>query len=202
MSWSEEQADRWLDWWQVGYWQQADHSWQENNFFTLPAEQQQRLAWQHPQAVAAAFGITPALPPEPEPRLLTFIDLPAGSRTQLLALLAGICAPQAAPDTLAAASLIWCRRLAKALRCESWLSADCFLPWTTGSLLLLRALSAESWPRLRLLFPQEWVKQVDEYPAIALPLSRLSALWDAAIWQIQQPESPTHVDPQENNATE
>lgn len=202
MSWNEQQADRWLYWWQQGYWQLADSSWRENSFFSLPGEQQQKLACQHPLAVAATFGLNPALPPEPEARLLTFIDLPADSRIRLLALLAGICAPQAAPQTLSAATLIWCRRLAKALRCESWLSADCFLPWTTGSLLLLRGLSAESWPRLRLLFPQEWVKQVDEYPAVALPFSRLTALWDAAIWQIQQPESSTHVDPQENSAAE
>ncbi|WP_051937047.1 hypothetical protein [Erwinia sp. 9145] len=202
MEWSEEQAGRWLHWWHQGYWQQADASWQENSFFALPPEQQQRLCWQHPQAVATGFAIRPALPPAPQARLLAFIDLPADARAHSLGLLAGICAPQSAPEMLTSANLIWCRRLTKALRCDNWLSNDCFHPWTTGSLLLLRGLSPESWPRLRLLFPRGWAMQVDEYPAVALPASRLAALWDAVIWQIQQPESALHVDPQENNPAE
>ncbi|WP_158783740.1 hypothetical protein [Pantoea sp. BAV 3049] len=199
MSWGEEQAQAWLHWWHQGYWQLADESWANNGFYALPADQQQALAWQHPQAVAASFGIRADLPPEPQSRLLTLIELPGEAWLRLLALLAGICAPQAEPPGLSSANLIWCRRLARALRCESWLPAGYFQPYTSGSLILLRSLHPESWPRLRLLFPRDWVNQVAEYPSAKLPASRLAALLDAAIWQSQQPESVPNVDPQENN---
>ncbi|MFU9136275.1 serine kinase [Erwinia tasmaniensis] len=199
---SEQQAERWLQWWHQGYWQQADESWHINGFFALPAEQQQALAWQHPLAVAAGFDIRPALPPAPQARLLTLVSLPDACWGRLLTLLAGVCAPHRAPDELSAANRIWCRRLTKALRCESWLDEACFYPYTTGSLLLLHTLSPACWPRLRLRFPREWVKQVSEYPVPDLPESRLAALWDAVIWQSQQPEKMIHVDPQENPLTE
>lgn len=198
--WNEQQAGSWLNWWHQGYWQQADQSWADNGFYTLPTEQQQALAWQHPLAVAASFGIEPALPPEPDPRLLTLVTLNREVWPTLLALLAGICAPQSQPPGLSAANRIWCRRLAKALRCENWLSPACFEPYTTGGLILLRSLHPESWPRLRLMFPREGIIQAENHPPVSLPASRLASLWDAALWQSQQPERVPHVDHPENNA--
>lgn len=198
--WDEEQAGRWLNWWHQGYWQRADQSWGDNGFYALPQEQQQALAWQHPLAVAASFDITPSLPPEPDPRLLKLVDLDNEAWPMLLALLAGICAPQSNPPELTPANRIWCRRLAKALRCENWLPAACFQPYTTGGLILLRTLHPESWPRLRLLFPREWILQADNHPPLNLPAPRLASLWDAALWQSQQSERVSHVDHQENSA--
>lgn len=202
MSWDQRQAESWLHWWHQGYWQLADASWSDSGFYAMPEEQQRLLAWQHPQTVAASFGIRPALPPKPEPRLLTLIALPGDSRQLLLALLAGICAPQSEPPGLSPANRIWCRRLAKALRCENWLSADCFQPYAAGSLILLRSLHPDSWPRLRLLFPKLWVTGAERHPSVSLPASRLTTLWDAVIWQSQQPESVPHVDRQENHPAE
>ncbi|MBV4368608.1 type III secretion protein HrpD [Erwinia phyllosphaerae] len=190
---TQEQALDWLHWWQQGWWQQAHGSWQ-SAFFSLPPDSQQMLAWQHPQAVAAGFAVPYTLPPEPEARILALASFSDDRWQRLLALLAACCAPQLTLPQLTAADLIWCRRLAKALRCESWLSAACFQPWTTGGLLLLRCLHPQSWPRLRLRFPPEWVKQLEEYPLLTLPPSRLAALYDAAIWQSQQSEKMPYVD--------
>lgn len=196
-----EVIQRWLHWWQQGYWQQADESWGENAFFALPADQQQRLAWQHPEAVAQGFGIEGNLPAEPDTRLLQLLSLSGEHWMTLLALLAGICAPQTAPQGLNGPTRVWCRRLAKALRCESWLPAEHFTPYTTGSLLLLRALNPASWPRMRLLFPVEWANSVDAVPLAALPAARLAGLWDAALWHCQQQESSLYVDnPQDHPA--
>ncbi|RRZ93724.1 type III secretion protein HrpD [Erwinia sp. 198] len=183
----------WLHWWQQGWWQQAEAGW-TSDFFALPLAQQQALSWQQPQAVAASFGIAPALPPEPPARMLALIAFDDERWQRLLALLAATCAPQAAPSGMAGSDLIWCRRLSKGLRCGSWLDAACFHPWPIGGLLLLRALHPESWPRLRLRFPPEWAAQLEEYPTLTLPHARLAALYDAAIWQCQQSGAEPHVD--------
>lgn len=189
----QEATAAWLHWWQQDWWRQADTSW-SSDFFNLPLAQQQSLAWQQPQAVAASFGISPALPPAPPARMMTLLVFEHSDWQRLLALLAAICAPQAAPPDLTGSDLIWCRRLSKALRCDSWLDAACFEPWPVGGLLLLRCLHPESWPRLRLRFPHEWVKQLEEYPSLTLPATRLAALYDAAIWQCQQSGAAPHVD--------
>ncbi|WP_380184442.1 type III secretion protein HrpD [Kalamiella sp. sgz302252] len=193
MNAQQESVAAWLHWWQQGWWQQADASW-PSGFFALPLPQRQSLAWQQPQAIAASFGIAPALPPEPHERLLQLIELDEDRWHRLLALLAAICAPQMAPPELNGGDLVWCRRLNKALRCGAWLDAACFQPWPVGGLLLLRTLHPESWPRLRLRFPYEWVKQLEEYPALVLPVSRLAALYDAALWQCRQSGAEPHVD--------
>jgi len=192
MSEKDEAIAAWLHWWQQGWWQQADASW-SSDFFALPLAQQQKLCWQQPQAVAASFGISPALPPEPPARLLTLLAFSDDDWQRLLALLAAICAPQFAPAEMTGSDLIWCRRLSKALRCDSWLDAACFQPWPVGGLLLLRTLHPQSWPRLRLRFPYPWVEQLDEYPPLSLPVSRLAALYDAVIWQCQQTGAEPHV---------
>lgn len=202
MSGEEQLAEQWLHWWHLAYWQQADESWSDNGFCAMPPDQQHQLAWRHPQAVAASFGIRPSLPPEPVSRLLTLTSLSGECWQRLLDLITGICAPQTELPELSAANRIWCRRLAKALRCENWLPEGGVQPPVAGGLILLRNLHPDSWPRLRLLFPKEWVIQSEKHPLPGLPASRLAALWDAAIWQSQQSESVPNVDQQENRPPE
>lgn len=195
-------TQHWLHWWQQAYWHQADESWHDNAFFALPADQQQALAWQQPEVVAQGFGIQSAPPAAPDARLITLIALSDEQWTRLLALLAGICAPQSGPPSLSAATLIWCRRLSKALRCESWLSPEQADSYPCGSLLLLRSLAPESWPRLRLRFPRNWTARVDAFAPVALPATRLAGLVDAALWQCQQLESSSYVDNPQDHLTE
>ncbi len=148
-------AHDWLTWWHHGYWWQADDSWRPPRFAALPVAQQQGFLQQHASVWQHALAIPDTPIGTPQPLVLALTNLPMAGREQLLMVMAEItgCA-----TALPSEVKIWCRRLAKALRPDSWLPPH----WYAGgdyahSLRLLQALWPTLWPRLKLLFPQATV---------------------------------------------
>lgn len=191
-------AHDWLVWWHHGYWWQADDSWRPPRFAALPAAQQQRFLQQHASVWQHALAIPDTPIGTPQPLVLALTRLPMADRAQLLMVMAEItgCA-----TTLPSEVKIWCRRLAKALRPDSWLPPDWYAGGDyTHSLRLLQALWPQLWPRLKLLFPQATVIRcmervtrlsrpevaVSETASPALPATRLYPLLEAALWQCQR----------------
>lgn len=176
----------WLNWWQYGFWLQADESWRTQPLAQLPLATQRTYLRQNAERWQHTLGILPAPLPPPQPLALAISALDTEGRMRLLTLVAEICG--GATD-LPAELKIWLRRLAKGMRTECWLPAGLF---TTGdscnSQRLLQALYPALWPRLRLLFPQATTPQD---AVLSLPAHRLRPLWEAALWQVQQ--IPGHI---------
>lgn len=181
----EELALRWLRWWQADFWLQADESWHNAPLARLSGPQQRYYLRQHASCWHQTLGVTGELA-APEPMVLAISDLSCEQRTQLLILVAEICAG-AMP--LPAGLKIWLRRLAKGMRIECWLPAGLFTAGgSADSLCLLQALFPAIWPRLRLLFP---AGDAPVSPALSLPAHRLRPLWETALWQVQQHSGET-----------
>ena len=171
---------RWLDWWHSGFWRDAHPSWRPTLPFPAPAA---ALARVHGAALRRRLGVTDTPLPRPQPQLLTLLALNADARALLLTLVAEICTGETAlPGDLK----IWCRRLAKGLRPESWLpTPPAGQPPAIASLTLLQAHYPDCWPRLRMAFEHDDVSRCPPSPP-ALEPRRLQPLWDAALWQCQR----------------
>lgn len=199
MSASQQQSEmrlNWLRWWHHGFWLQADSSWHSARFSSLTEQQQQRLLHQHATALHRTLLLPSALLPDPHPLILAMSDLQPGSRQLMLDLTAEICG---CATPLPSEEKIWCRRLAKGLRPESWLPSSLFTGNPSGlSLQLLQALSPNIWPRLKLLFPQSMSTDLPELPA-GVSAERLNTLWQATLWQSQQHQARKLAQASEKN---
>ncbi|MET3056224.1 serine kinase [Serratia marcescens] len=174
---------RWLEWWHGGFWLDAHPSWRQALPFPAPVA---ALARVHGGALRRRLGITDTPLPLPQPQLLTLLALNADARALLLALVAEICTGGTAlPGELK----VWCRRMTKGLRPESWLPVP-----PTGqkpaitSLTLLQSHYFDYWPRLRMAFEYDDVNRCPPLP-LALESRRLHPLWEAALWQCKRAQS-------------
>ncbi|AIR04131.1 type III secretion protein HrpD [Cedecea neteri] len=184
-------AAGWLRWWQAGFWQQADASWFGLPWFRLDEARRQSLMRQSPQALSAMLALEDCLPDNPDARLLTLASFEPSQREILFALVAEVCQRGSGAGQLDEPQRIWCERLMRGLRPGVWLpSSLCFSgEYNVAVLCLLRPLfTPAAWQRLRFSFPQSAVELCeaaflnDPTP----PLNRLQALWDGALWQVQQ----------------
>lgn len=179
----------WVRWWAGLCILQAAPDWDEQHFFTPQIPRLRQFIHVNPAEVGRYFDLPAQLPPEPEPSLMRLGALSADGRAQVLRLMAVVCRPAGTTPEISAEQVIWCRRLAKALRPGLWLPASCSFSDAADALSLLRVRYGElCWPRLRLLYPRALT---DRCPLCkqSLPAGRLKALCDALIWKASAPES-------------
>ena len=169
--------EQWLTWWHSGYWQTAHESWRQDSWFALPDAQRLALTRVRASAPGRQWGVTPSPLASPQPLLLSLLALPAPQKTRLLALADAICGTE---SDLCGEEKIWCRRLAKGIRPESWLPQACYAH--PVALTLLQALWPACWTRLRMAFPREAALACPTTP-FDLPARRLQPLWEAALWR-------------------
>lgn len=184
-------AAGWLRWWQAGFWQQADASWFGLPWFRLDEARRQSLMRQSPQALSVMLALEDCLPDNPDARLLTLASFEPSQREILFALVAEVCQRGSGAGQLDEPQRIWCERLTRGLRPGVWLpSSLCFSgEYNVAVLCLLRPLfTPAAWQRLRFSFPQSAVELCEAaFPNEPTPpLNRLQALWDGALWQVQQ----------------
>ncbi|QTF08187.1 type III secretion protein [Brenneria izadpanahii] len=179
----------WVRWWAGQCVLQADPDWDEPRFFTPPSPRLRQFIHANPLALGRYFDLPAQPPPAPEPSLMRLGALNADRRALVLRLMAVVCRPAEAPRDIAAEQVIWCRRLAKALRPGLWLPADCSFTDDADALALLRVHYGEAcWPRLRLLYPRALSERSPLFKQ-SLPAGRLKALCEALIWKAETPES-------------
>ncbi|TKY83822.1 type III secretion protein [Pectobacterium polonicum] len=190
----------WLTWWVEDCLLQADPSWWSDKV-TLP-DVPPRRNWLHVNTVLLHryFSLPLVLPPKPLTSLMQIGALDTAQRETVLRLMTRVCQPIRNPDCSDVEG-IWCERLAKALRPGLWLPAQVTFPASSSSvslaaayqdaLLLLRIRYGDAcWPRLRLLFPRDWVRDGEGHrgaPPMSLPAARLNVLCDALIWKASVP---------------
>lgn len=174
----------WLKWWHSGYWQHADESWRQDSWFALPEARQQALARLRGAAIGQQWGVEPAPLAAPPPLLLDLLALSAAQKSRLLTLTDAICGVE---TPLAGEDKIWCRRLAKGLRPESWLPQGLYQQ--PAALTLLQARYPLCWSRLRMAFPRDAALACPATP-LDLPVRRLQAIWEAALWRCNGEEKP------------
>ena len=182
-------AQAWLTWWHSGYWRSAHDSWRQDAWFALSPSQQQRLTRLHAGTIGRQWGIDPAPLPAPQPLLLTIASLDEAEKTRLLLLVAAVCGAETA---LPGDDKIWCRRLAKGLRPESWLPEN-VSPTSASALTLLQALAPDCWLRLRMAFPRDAALACPS-PPLALPARRLRPIWEAALWRCRPTQEEQESD--------
>lgn len=126
----------------------------------------------------AVEGITPGLPPAPNPTVLELALAPARQLDFVLDLIDSICNPQT-PTPLHEDHHLWCMRIAKALPPHMLLPAD-------DPLQLLRIwVGPTVWQRLRLRFPSTRVLELEQNTrSYAGDASRLDTLWQAVVWRM------------------
>ena len=173
----------WLTWWHSGYWRTAHESWRQDRWFALPEKEQLRLARLRGAAIGQQWGVASDPLPSPPPLLLALLALSEAQKTRLLTLTAAICG---AESDLPGEEKIWCRRLAKGLRPESWLPEN--VQQNPAALPLLQALWPDCWSRLRMAFAREAALACPPQP-LALPARRLQPLLEAALWRCQPQEN-------------
>ncbi|MBI6617215.1 hypothetical protein YA0783_02785 [Pseudomonas corrugata] len=175
----------WVRWWSHA-WRDADPDWYPPALRLLTAAQMDALARGHHAALARSFGITPCMPPQPSPSVLS---LCCGTpRTVHLAcqLVANTCSPSTASDELCPQDRAWCERTAKALRPGHWLEQG------QDSLALLRAwLGERTWERARLAFPRSRIIALQSQPSPQAPGAKLNTLWQSACWKAEQSLAPS-----------
>ncbi|NIF32634.1 type III secretion protein HrpD [Enterobacter sp. Cy-643] len=187
-------AVNWLRWWQEGFWRQADASWFGLPWFSLDEARRQSLMLKSPQAVPAMLALEESLPETPDARLLALASLDLAQRETLFALVAEVCERGSGAGQLTDSQRVWCERLTRGLRPGVWLPASLGFseePGFAGLCLLRPLLTPAAWQRLRFSFPQPVIARCEAWRADEpVPLNRLQALWDGAIWQTQQPRTP------------
>ncbi|SLM63266.1 MULTISPECIES: serine kinase [Dickeya] len=170
----------WYRWWCYGCLQQAHSSWHSGRYH----HREMALAAVHHAALCHRLGITPTLPPAPQPALRQLAQLNEPQRDRVLMLMATVCREGGYP--LPDALSLWCRRLAKALRPGLWLPAalrfDQQLRQDALAILHCR-FPASCGSRLQLLYPREEGRAVIGSWRDNVPQSRVSALCDAIIWK-------------------
>lgn len=191
VDWETSPVTGWLRWWQQGFWQQADGSWFTLPWFQLDEARRQSLMRKSPQALSAMLALEDCLPESPDARLLALASLDSAQREALFALVAEVCQRGSRAGQIDEPQRIWCERLTRGLRPGVWLPPTLSFSGESdyAVLYLLRPLfTPAAWQRLRFSFPRSAVELCEaSFPDDPTPpLNRLQALWDGAIWQIQQ----------------
>lgn len=174
----------WLEWWHSGFFLNSDPDWhKQSRLFSLSGEQLRKFLRQNASILPTMLALSEQGPSDPQPLILNITQLNSDQRCLLLDLVAEICG---CPTKLSSEHKIWCRRLAKGMRPQTW------LPETfsqhggkANSLLLLNALIPDIWSRAKFLFPRRAVEELNTLPSLALSASRLRPLWEAALWRCQ-----------------
>ncbi|WP_295488506.1 type III secretion protein [uncultured Pseudomonas sp.] len=173
----------WIHWWHHA-WQLAAIDWQPPGLDRLSISQLHALARGHHAALAKGLGITPCMPPEPNPAMQALLCTPA-TLTLACELVAATCSPRSAAPMLSTQDRAWCERTAKALRPGHWLEPD------QDSLALLRAwLGEPTWERARLSFPRARVEALERWATPQPPAARLDTLWQSVCWRTGQRPAP------------
>lgn len=173
---------QWLTWWHSGYWQTAHDSWRQDRWFTLPETHRLMLTRLRAADIGRQWGVEAAPLAPPQPLLLNLLALNEQQKTRLLMLTEAICG---AETGLPGEEKIWCRRLAKGIRPESWLPETFYAH--PSALTLLQARWPNCWTRLRMAFPRDAALACPATPP-DLPVRRLQPLWEAALWRCQAGE--------------
>ncbi|MGD8108723.1 hypothetical protein ACQE32_19085 [Pantoea sp. FN0302] len=173
---------QWLAWWHSGYWQTAHESWRQDSWFALPEARRQALARMRAGTIGGQWSVQPSPVAPPQLLLLSLLALSEPQKIRLLALVEAICGAETA---LTGEEKIWCRRLSRGIRPESWLPEA--LLSRPMALALLQALYPDCWTRLRMAFPREAALACPATPP-DLPARRLQPIWEAALWRCQSGE--------------
>lgn len=170
----------WVQWWAFP-WKDAHADWKGDEFPAIEA-----LYHSGRLAPGNFNGIAACLPPEPQPTLLR---LALATREQLnlaLTLIHDTFNPLF-DASLSPSHHLWCVRLSKAM------PPDMLAPGTDPLQLLHRWVDPAIWQRLRLRFPRERVRAVEQQQgAIERASNRLNTLWQAVIWRVTTPASDSH----------
>ncbi|EJK99150.1 MULTISPECIES: hypothetical protein [Pseudomonas] len=173
-------ALEWARWWSQA-WREADSDWYPPTLCLLSAAHLDALARGHHGAIARSFGITPCLPPQPNPAVQSLLCGTPQALPLACELVATTCSPLTATDALSPQDRAWCERTAKALRPGHWLEQG------QDPLALLRAwLGERTWERARLAFPRARIIALQSLPAPQPPASKLNTLWLSACWKAEQ----------------
>lgn len=192
---ASETALSWVRWCTRDYWQYADESWHQYDFFQLASSRQQMIARLLPSAVQRNLQVNELLPEPPMPLAIGISALSPAKRLDMLILVSEICFPGSYDHQLLTEPQIWCRRIARALFSDNKYPVKQLAEQSLAEgLIMLRALYPDCWSRLRLLFPRSLTLEVDNQMVIEAPSGKLLSLWHAVIWQCQQPGKLRHVD--------
>lgn len=163
----------WVQWWATP-WLHSREGWRTvDEHAALTALVHSRHLW-----VARLYGITPCLPPTPQPTLLQLALASPEQLDLVLALIDSACRPAYA-SALNENLHQWCNRLSKAL------PPDMLQPDEDPLQLLRTWVSPATWQRIRLRFPRQRVLELEK-KALSLgdSYSRLDTLWHAVVWRI------------------
>jgi len=192
---ASETAVSWVRWCTRDYWQYADESWHQHDFFQLALSRQQVIARLSPSALQRSLQVNELLPGSPVPMAIEISALSSAKRLDMLILVSEICFPGSYCHQLLNEPQIWCRRIARALFSDNkYPIKQLAEPSLAEGLIMLRALYPDCWSRLRLLFPRSLTLEVDPLPLTETPSGKLLSLWHAVIWQCQQPGKLRYVD--------
>jgi len=174
----------WLSWWRSGFVHQIDRSWHHLTFFELSDTAKKQITEKHPLALLPLLSLSPLPVQPPDKRVLKWVELSQGEETGVMALTRAICFQNA--RTLTEPDNLWCERIAKALRPETWLPSHWKGQPDELIALLLPLMSVGSWSRMRLRFHYSDVLKAEDSGDLPLPINRISALWDAVLYRIRE----------------
>ena len=162
----------WAQWWAFP-WDYAHEDWKSDKYPVIQALYRSRKI-----VPAELTGVVTCLPAPPQP---TVLRLALASTEQLdlaLRLVHDTFNPEAA-GSLSDNHHLWCMRLSKALP-PAMLAPD------ADPLQLLHSwVDPTTWQRLRLRFPRERVRQVEQQNvSLENGSSRLNTLWQAVVWRV------------------
>ncbi|CCP01840.1 type III secretion protein HrpD [Erwinia amylovora Ea644] len=186
---ADDAALRWLRWWYIDCWLTADAQWRQASFYQLEDALLSALAHTHHAMICQQLQLaTPLIPVDGD--LLAWLKLTAPQRQLALRLAAEVCWRGSTQATLLPEQQRWCRRIAQGMRPGMWLPTLNGLPSDEGDInglwLLKMRAGPQCWPRLRLSFPQEAVKALEQLAPIAEFPARLLPLWQAVFWYASQ----------------
>lgn len=174
-----DSLEKWVQWWCCP-WHWAHPQWKGQFAASCGLsirDCESLMGSRHVEFLQSA-GVAPSQPPpEPSENLLLWLALRPAHRELALALAQRICfAPRDLPAPADDSDMLWCQRLAKALRPGLWLD-----PEVTDARPLLGAWLGEGcWSRLRLAWaPGEVAESFGLMPA-----NKLQTLWHAVLWRL------------------
>lgn len=183
---------RWLRWWRIDSWLQAESGWRDAAFYRLDATQLTRLARSHHAQLSAQLQL-PAQVATADGDLLQLAQLPLAQRLHALRLAAEVCWRDCSGTGLSAEQQRWCRSIAQGMRPGLWLAPCASLsaqPAVVSGLWLLRLRAGTlSWSRLRLAFSPDDIRQAEQVAQPDAFPARLLPLWQAVIWYAAQEPS-------------
>lgn len=186
---AEDPALRWLRWWCIDSWLAAEETWRQAAFYQLDDSRLAALAQTHHSTICQQLQLTRNVSPVDEV-LLLWLEMTAEQRLLSLRLAAEVCWRDSTGDTLSPEHQRWCRRIAQGMRPGLWLTEAEGLPCdegdTNGLWLLSQRVGPVCWQRIRLIFPQQQVRAVEQLPQMSAFPPRLLPLWQAVFWYASQ----------------